>query len=329
MKHAWLVLALCFAASLPAGAQTNAPPAVPKGVFRYDTRGQWFKGNTHIHSTASDGALTFPEIAQRYAGAGYRFLFRTDHWVASRVSEDPAESPLLWLDGVELDGALGNSGYHVVCLGTFPPLDRKMGLPAALEVVRAHKGIAILAHPFWMGNSTDDAVRGKFDGVEIYNHVCRWLNGKEDGRPWWNAMLYLSSRATLGIASDDAHMKPAHPGWNGGWIVVNAAELSRPAVMDAIRRGNFYSSCGPEFRSIECTGGTVTIKTSPVRFIRLVGYAGVGQRVGTFEGPLVSEAKMDVPPSWHFAYFEIEDEQGRRAWTNPLFVPGENAKAGM
>ena len=59
-------------------------------AFRYDTSGAWFKGNAHIHSTASDGGKTFPELAQMYAGEGYDFLARTDHWVASDVEAAPA-----------------------------------------------------------------------------------------------------------------------------------------------------------------------------------------------------------------------------------------------
>ena len=73
-------------------------------TFRYTTTGTWYKGNTHLHSTASDGGWTFAELAQAYAGAGYDFLFRTDHWVCSDVAADSDDYPLLWLDGIELDG---------------------------------------------------------------------------------------------------------------------------------------------------------------------------------------------------------------------------------
>lgn len=52
-------------------------------TFRYNLSGQWYKGNTHIHSTASDGGLDFDQLADLYASAGYHFLFRTDHWLCS------------------------------------------------------------------------------------------------------------------------------------------------------------------------------------------------------------------------------------------------------
>ena len=74
-------------------------------IFRHGKTQTWLKGNTHIHSVASDGGKTFPELAGMYASAGYDFLFRTDRWAASDTARDTETAPLLWLDGIELDGA--------------------------------------------------------------------------------------------------------------------------------------------------------------------------------------------------------------------------------
>lgn len=289
-------------------------------TFRYDTTGTWYKGNTHIHSTVSDGGKSFAELAEMYSAAGYTFLFRTDHRVASDCAGDAEEYPLLWMDGIELDGCdRRGSAFHVVCLGRFVDITRETDFETALESARAQGGLLVLAHPHWMGNSFEDALGGRFDGVEIYNHVCRWLNGKGDGAVHWNAMLRRLPN-TLGFAADDAHLKPEHPGWNGGWIVVNAAGGSRGEIMGAIRAGNFYSSCGPEFRAVEFDGTVLSLRTSPVRFVRLAGPGSLGQRAGSFDGETLTEASFEVPRDWAYAYVEIEDERGRRAWTNPLFT---------
>jgi hypothetical protein len=288
--------------------------------FRYNTSGQWFKGNTHIHSTASDGGKTFAEIAQMYASVGYHFLFRTDHWVPSDCLADKQPYPLLWLDSIELDGQDSTgAAYHVVCLGTVKDISREMGFMAGLEAVRAQGALLIVAHPHWCGNSLDDCLRWPFHGVEIYNHVCHWLNGKSGGLVHWDALLRRNPN-TLAFAADDAHLRPEHPGWNGGWIVVNAEACTRPAIMDAIRRGNFYSSCGPEIRSIALDGEDLIMNTSPVRFVRLVGPGWNGERLGSFDGPLLTDLRMRVPAAWKYTYVELEDQNGRRAWTNNLFV---------
>jgi hypothetical protein len=289
-------------------------------TFRYNTTDTWYKGNTHIHSTASDGGKTFDELGEMYAGAGYDFAFRTDHWVFSDTEKDSADAPLLWLDGVELDGCDGQGAqYDVVCLGRFTGITPEMGLVAAMHAARIQGGLLILAHPHWSGNSFDDALRWDFDGVEIYNHVCQWLNGKGDGLPYWNAMLKHAPNK-LGFAVDDAHIQSEHPGWDGGWIVVNAPTLSRDTISHAIRAGRFYASCGPEFHALAYDGKAVHATTSAVQFARLVGPASSGKRVGFFDDQTLDRVSFEIPQDWPYAYLEIEDTHGRRAWTNTLLV---------
>jgi len=287
--------------------------------FRYSTSESWFKGNCHLHSTASDGGKTFSELAELYRAKGYDFLFRTDHWVASDTAADATAYPLLWLDGIELDGSDRTGAlFHVVCLGKVEGLCRDEGLEPALKSARTQGALLIAAHPHWSGNSLDDCLRWPFDGVEIYNHVCHWLNGKSGGMVHWDAVLRKRPNV-LAFAVDDAHLTPEHPGWNGGWIVVNARTCSRPEIFSAIRRGNFYSSCGPEIRSIALDDRQLSMTTSPIRFMRLVGPNSNGKRVGAFDGPPITRVSMSIPDHWPYVYVEIEDDKGHRAWTNNLF----------
>jgi hypothetical protein len=292
----------------------------------FSTKGIWLKGNTHIHSTASDGGKTFAELAAMYSQAGYDFLFRTDHWVASDAGAERDKAPLLWIDGIELDGRdHGGSAYHVVCLGKVAGIDRSMGFVAAMEAARAQGGYLILAHPHWMGNTLEDALRWGFHGVELYNHVCRWLNGKGESAVYWNAMLRHAPLVS-GFACDDAHIRPEHPGWNGGWICVNAKERSPVAVLDAIRTGDFYSSCGPVIKDLRVKGDKLEVRCTPVQFARLAGPNSEGKRIGSFDGELLTKATLPLPANWAYGYLELEDDHGRRAWTNNLFVPEKKQK---
>jgi hypothetical protein len=296
--------------------------------FRYHTSGRWYKGNTHVHTTASDGGKTLPEVGELYAGAGYDFIFVTDHWVASDVEGESLSSPLLWLDGVEIDGRDDTGAlYHVACLGKTDPFDPETPFTDAMHSAREQGALLVLAHPHWTGNTLEDALRWRFDGVEIYNHVCHWLNGKSNGLVYWEAVLRQNPGA-LGFCVDDAHLRPDHPSWNGGWIVVNAPACSRDAILNGIRRGNYYSSCGPQFSAIAFDGTDVSITTSPVQFVRLVGPAYLGARIGSLDGAEITEASMTVPPDWDYVYVEIEDRRGRRAWTNTLFVHDRPADGG-
>ncbi|NLE43930.1 MAG: hypothetical protein GX620_04355 [Chloroflexi bacterium] len=291
------------------------------GSFRYDTSGTWFRGNMHIHSVMSDGGKTFQELAEMYAAEGYHFLYRTDHWVISDVRSDANSYPLLWLDGVELDGYDKHGGeYHVVCLGTFTGISREMGFETALNATRNQGGVLILAHPHWMGNTLEEALRWPFDGAEVYNHGCHFGNGKGEGGVYWHAML-AERPDVLGFAADDAHINTEDAVWNGGWIVVNVPELSRSAINGAVQAGNFYSSCGPDFQSIELVGDDVVITCSPVRDVWMVGPRSAGERSKAPKGGLITEARFKIPTDWPYVLLEIEDADGRLAWTNTLFTP--------
>ncbi len=293
--------------------------------FRYNLSGNWYKGNTHLHSTASDGGKTFDELAEMYASHGYHFLVRTDHWVFSDVAQDPVSYPLLWLDGVELDGEDETGAmFHVACLGKLDGAAVKEarqagGFSAALQAAKAQGALLILAHPHWSGNSLEDARRWPFDGVEVYNHVCHWLNGKGSGIVHWDARLRHDVR-TLAFCVDDAHLRPEHPGWDGGWLMVNAPAGDPASLLEAIRQGQTYASCGPELYSLEFDGEFLHAQTSPVQFARLAGPGSHGVRVGSFDGQLMTEITLKVPPDWQYVYLEIEDARRARAWTNALFV---------
>jgi hypothetical protein len=249
--------------------------------FRYRRCDRWLKGNLHTHTTKSDGKVEPAEAVRRYAEAGYDFLALTDHWAPSDVDRELPGSPIILLDGVELDGKDHlDSYYHVVCLGRFEEIRRDDGFETALESCRRQGGLLILAHPYWTGNTLDEAARHRFDGVEIYNNVCRMLNAKGLA-----TFVYESLREArpdmLGFAVDDAHFNPAYGEPFGGWIRVAAREATRASIIDAIRRGEFYSSTGPSINRIELEGKRLEIETSPVSEAWLVGPRSRGVRLST------------------------------------------------
>ena len=284
--------------------------------FRYDTTGKWYKGNVHLHTRASDGGNELRELAELYASAGYDFLFCTDHGIASDFAGEDQIYPLLWMEGIEIDGEdREGTFYHVVCLGTVNGINSDDDFEDKLASVRRQGALLMVAHPFWSGNTLADCLRWDFDAVEIYNHLCHWLNGKSDGMIHWHALLE-SNPNTLAFASDDIHSSDL---WQGGWIHVNARKPTRDEIVRNIRSGNFYSSCGPRIDSINLEGDCIHVETSPVQFARLVGPADAGDRVGLPGEKPLTELCFKIPEKWPYVYVEIEDENGKRAWTNCLF----------
>lgn len=299
--------------------------------FRYDLSGQWYRGNVHMHTNISDGGRSPLEATQAYADAGYDFVCLTDHVVASDAAAMDVEWPLTVLDGVEIHGSdHAGTPYHAVCLGRFEDVPVERGFVPMLEYCREQGGLLILAHPFLMYHTPDNARQHGFHGVEVYNFLgeprCR-----ANSVYHWDMMLE-QNRGTLAFAVDDTHggtYRPKRKGskrWKvkpGGWIVVNAPECTPDALMAAMRAGNFYSSTGPEIHSLKVSRGKVRLKCSPARRAWLCGPYWSGQCEGLWEDKVFTEATFDVVPEWNYARIEVEDESGRRAWTNTLFIDDE------
>lgn len=291
---------------------------------RYISNVKWYKGNTHIHSTRSDGGKSVEELQRMYRQAGYDFIAITDHGKSYRSESCPSDSGFLTLGGIEVDGTpLGGRYCHVVAIGACIDILPAGTFEQTMHDLAKQKAMVILAHPYWCGNDIGDVQRFPFDAIEIYNHVCDWLNGKGSSLMLWDQVL-ASGDSVFGIAADDAHIVPRHPGWNGGWVMVQANALTAEAIVDSLKAGRFYATCGPSFHSIDFDGDTITCTTSPIQQARLVGAGYLGERIWREDGTVMESFSFKVsdnPRLASSAYLrvEIEDADHRRAWTNPLW----------
>ena len=85
-----------------------------------------------------------------------------------------------------------------------------------------------------------------------------------------------------------------------------------------MRKGTFYSSTGAGFESLRVDGRKVSVRTTPVDCIKLVGDAYKALRVHREDGGEVTEAEFEIGNDCKFAYVEIENRDGRKAWSNNL-----------
>ncbi len=287
--------------------------------FRYDCRGKWFKGNVHMHTSRSDGRLNLAEAARYYAEHGYDFISITDHMVPFIGTELSEQLPIMILNGIELDGRDDQgSGYHVVCIGDVSGISKDMPLMESSEKARSQGCFLIWAHPYASNNTVAEGLRHGFHGMEIYNHTCEVGLGKGHGAYHWDSIL-MQQTDILGLATDDNHFFEGYPSQVGGWIMVNAPELSPEAILASICQGSFYSSSGPDFKVIYIEkGNRVVAETSPIVHARLVGPGGVGKWKAEVDERKVMETHFRIPDDWAFARLEIEDAFGKKAWSNPL-----------
>jgi hypothetical protein len=82
----------------------------------------------------------------------------------------------------------------------------------------------------------------------------------------WDILL-SNGRTVYGTATDDAHNSSpekqggAQPG--KGWVNVHVPELTPKAVLDALRKGDFYSSTGVEFTDYTFDGKQLKVSVVP------------------------------------------------------------------
>lgn len=286
----------------------------------YSMPGRWYRGNLHMHSTESDGKLSVSDAIAWYRQRGYDFISLTDH----RKTVDTSaynEDGFLVIPGTELDCDDWDrrAGYHIVGVDIEPitqhPDTRKGPGQQLVDMITSHGGLAIMAHPYWLGQEASDilAVEGAF-GIEVFNTGCA-DNGKEYGMVHWDNVLDRGLRL-WGVATDDAHHYQGDAG--GGWIMLKAPELTRSAIRHALLNGHFYSTQGPILQDVRYEHGVVKVHVSPVKQIRFIGNRGHGRTVRAAEGEWLTSATC---PGRKAGYTRVEcvDDQGRVAWSQPIF----------
>ena len=290
--------------------------------------GSWFKGCLHVHSTASDGNQTPQAVLDWYRSRGYHFLALTDHDVLSQgqaIADD-----FVTLSAAEVEGIDPSSGlYHLVGLGLHKPPDigphQVLPIQEAIRRLRAVDGRVIVAHPYWSGQMSKDLL--DLDGclaLEIYNGGCEVDDGKGFSTVHWDD-LWAAGRRLWGVAVDDAHWRHGDRDAGLGWVWVKALTLTSEAILEALERGHFYATSGPQILDlqIEAEQGQVQVWCSPAAAIDFIGNGWYSRRVSAPEGQSLSQASYSLRKDQRYLRVACQDAQGRWAWSNPIpLAPG-------
>lgn len=301
----------------------------------FTASGRFWRGNLHTHSTRSDGVLSPEEVCRRYRAEGYDFLALTDHFVGlfgyPIVDTVPMRAEgFTTLLGAELhSGAMANGElWHILAVGLpadFAPSDSPdfhahRGQETAAELAEravAAGAFVAIAHPQWSGLTLEDArAVTAAHAVEVYNHGCAAGCDRPDGFAIADLLLAEGRKLSL-IATDDAHF--SEPDHFGGWVMVKAEANEPEALLEALKRGDFYSSQGPELRDVRVEGDKVVVECSAVSSVVALGHGiaakGVhGHSMTRAEIPLV---RFNNTPWVRVA---VIDAAGKRAWSNPIWL---------
>ena len=176
--------------------------------------GQWFKGNLHTHTTASDGIRTPQETVDHYSRNGYDFLSITDHGVLTDPTTlNPQGMTLIPGEEICLGSSQAGTNTHMVVANireSLPLTDFNQATDPqeAIDLAAQQGGFTIIAHPYWSGLHISDILRLRgYLGVEIYNTSCDVYRGTGFSSPHVDAIIAAGRRPFI-FATDDHHGEP-------------------------------------------------------------------------------------------------------------------------
>lgn len=294
-KSIFYIVLLFIIASCSQGKKSNSEADVT-----------WYKGNTHCHTTISDGDTLPEDVIKWYHDHAYNFLLVSDHNVfipieEFKLPENKREDFILIPSEEVTDGqavhttAMNVKGY--VAPGRDKRYDnneriRSMNQTQLFQMhvdsITAKGGIVFANHINW-SKGVQPEVLMKVKGLthlEVYNGhsgVKNW--GKEGHLPVedkWDIML-SKGYYLRGVAADDAHdygdisLDECNPG--RGWIMVKSKVLTTDAITEAVARGDFYATMGVTLSELKYSDNTWSIKVDDERTKKEIGWSNTSPRV--------------------------------------------------
>ena len=297
------------------------------------------KGGLHCHTTRSDGVGTSEEVIRYHYQNGYDFLAITDHRNYNFKNFAP-ELPITIIPGMEFDNVIENGDgfrcFHTLCIG--PAKEDGNGFEqdqqpetgtakdqyeyqAYLDEIHAKGNLTIYCHPQWSATPARYFENQKNNiAMEIWNSGCAIGNNMDTDAAYWDEILG-QGKILYGVATDDGHAMSDHC---NGWVMVRA-ENNVNAILDALKNGAFYSSCGPEIYNFYIQDGKAIIDCSPAVRIRFHSDMHPTRIIRSDDGTM-THAELDFGNQWSwvggYKYIRatVIDKNGKYAWTNPIFL---------
>lgn len=311
--------------------------------------GQFYKANLHAHCTCSDGNLTPSEIKEYYKKNGYSVYAYTDHdvYIDHRDLTDESFLPLVGFEAGVNEKKAGVDWpalrcYHICFIDTQPDRDVEKKKELALhqsksydiadvnDYIRELTNLGCLAtynHPYWsLQDLTDYGSLKNLFAMEIGNYGCS-IDGNFGFAPQVYDEMLRSGQKLFCISTDDNHN--CHPDGSpysdsfGGYVQIKAKELSYPAIISALKEGNFYSVNGidgPAIHEIYIDDGSLVVHSSNAKLIYVINRTRDCHYVRAGNGEYVNETCFELRGNEEYIRVEVVDEYGRTAYSNAYFL---------
>ncbi len=297
----------------------------------------WFKGNTHAHTTESDGDSSPEVVARWYKDHGYAFLVLTDHNTLTdpRLLSGLVDEHFLLIPGEEVSSAFENRPVHVNGLNLPRLVEPRTGetmvatIQNNVDAIREVEGVPHINHPnFRWAFGAEEMAQVEGDRLlEIYNGHPSVHNDGGGGSPSleeiWDVLL-TGGKRIYGIAVDDAHhfqgefaSDRINPG--RGWVSVLASGLDAEQIMAGLEAGRFYASTGVEVREWRVTPTRIELSIEPDGDARYTTefIGDEGRVLHVVHG---TSGAYELQDDVTYVRAVVRGSRGDRAWIQPIFT---------
>lgn len=302
----------------------------------------FYKANLHCHTTVSDGADTPEQMKEAHKAHGYSILAYSDHNKIVSHS-DLRDTDFLPLTACELGVTAKdpNRIYPPTChFNIISPTEEPAYLPewkdkeystasisSMMQTAREHGYFVIYNHPVWSCESSYTYLN--YNGMhafEIMNNGSLSSGWNEHNDNIYDEML-RHGKKLFAAAGDDNHLSFGYCSNKlcsdsaGTYTMINAEKLDYGTVMEALFKGDFYASEGPEIYELSYDNNKVYVRTSECVSIfccnagRRRGIAHMGP-----EKKLLTEAEFELRPGEIYFRLTLVDKDGKKAYSNAYFI---------
>ncbi len=320
--------------------------------------GSFYKANLHCHSTLSDGQMTPEELKAHYKGMGYSVLAITDHDIMVPHPELNDEAFLI-LTGYELEAneetdkpwastrschmcliALEETSTRQVCwhpdkylFGHSAEHKDKIAIDAETSPYIRHysgegvsdmmrigreKGFFVTYnHPTWsLEDYSQYMSYHHMHAMEICNYGCV-VEGYHEYNPRVYDDMLRGGKRIFCIGADDNH---SGCDTGGAWVMIKAERLSYRTITQALGKGHFYASQGPEIHALWVEDGHISVETAPCREIVFTTGNRNALRLRAEPGKPLTGGSFALEDGMGYVRVTVMDENGRFADSNAYFL---------
>lgn len=318
-----------------------------------------YKANLHCHSVFSDGKKTPYELKDMYKDKGYSILSITDHETPKNhsylsdsdflaitgyetyvrpnadcrydVYDKEIHINLFARDPQNEAIVCYNSKYCKYITDEQKEKYKKVGsqrtreysveyINELIKTAKENGYIAAYNHPWWSMEPESDILSYEgFFSMEMCNYGSYLIGHLEYNAALYDKLLSGGKRIACHSADDNHNKAPMEFDSFGAFTMIMPESFTYDSVINAMEKGEMYSSMGPEFKEVSIEGNKIHIECSEVEQIRVFTGSKMPKSKFAPENETITSADFEIDDRAKYVRVSIVDKNGRFADTRGFF----------